>query len=47
MEKIVEVENSLLITQEAMDIWMTVQPVWLCLERTFGSEDIMMLMPTE
>jgi len=44
---IVQWENSLITTQDNLDMWLKVQAVWMYLEPVFSSEDIISQMPVE
>jgi dynein heavy chain len=47
LPQIVSWENSLIQTQDNLDLWLKVQAVWMYLEPVFSSEDIISQMPVE
>jgi len=47
LPQIVSWENSLIQTQDNLDLWLKVQAVWMYLEPVFSSDDIISQMPVE
>lgn len=47
LDEIIDWENSLMRTQDNLDLWLKVQAVWMYLEPVFSSEDIINQMPVE